>query len=178
MKKMIKNIFCVALAVSMMVLVSACSLLENGPSKETYDGGSTSSASKKSESFGLNETAVFDNLKITATEVKEVKGNTFLKPNSGNIFVGVKFIIENISDEEQTISSILLFDGYVDDVSCDFSISAAVAFDNQMLDGIVAPGKKVIGWYTVEVPENWKTLELNVQSEWLSNTSANFVLNK
>ena len=47
-----------------------------------------------------------------------------------------------------------------------------------MLDGTIAPGKKIIGWYAVEIPENWKTLELNVQSEWLSSTSANFVFNK
>ena len=178
MKKIIKNVLCVALTVSMMVLVSACTLLEDGPAKENYNGNSTPSASKKNESFGLNETAVFENLKITATEVKESKGESFFKPESGNIFVGVNFTIENISDEEQTISSILLFDGYVDDINCELSISASAAFGSKMLDGTLAPGKKLVGWYAVEIPENWKTLELNVQSEWLSSTSANFVFNK
>lgn len=177
MKKIIKNVFCVAFAVSILALTSAC-VLEDAPSKENYVGNPTSSATKKNESFALNETAVFESLKITATEIKESKGESFFRPESGNIFVGVNFTIENISDEEQAISSLLLFDGYVDDVNCELSISASAAFGSKMLDGTLAPGKKLVGWYAVEIPENWKTLELNVQSEWLSSTSANFVFNK
>lgn len=175
-KERIKKVLCAILASVILMSFSACTI-ESGPAKENYEADSTSSASKKSETFSLNETAVFNTLKITATEVKESGGQSFLEPESGNTFVGVKFTIENISDEDQTVSSILLFDAYADDVSCDFSISAAVAFNNQMLDGTIAPGKKVIGWYTVEIPENWETLELNVRAEWLSNTSATFVFN-
>ena len=72
----------------------------------------------------------------------------------------------------------LLFEGYADDVKCDYSLSAACVFDEGTLDGELAPGKKLVGWYALEVPENWNTIELNVQSDWLSDSSAKFVFNK
>ena len=124
--------------------------------------------------FGLNETATFKNLKVTATEMKESVGEGFFTPDSGNVFVGVKFTIENISDEDQAISTLLLFEAYADDVKCNYSISAAAAFPDGTLDGTVAAGKKLVGWYAVEVPENWKTVELDFKAELLSNKTAKF----
>ncbi len=94
------------------------------------------------------------------------------------MFVGIHFTIENISDAEQTISTLFLFDGYAADVKCEYSFSAACAFDEGTLDGNIAPGKKLVGWYALEVPENWNDIELNVQSSWLLGGSAKFVFQK
>ena len=90
----------------------------------------------------------------------------------------MKFTIENISGEDQSISSILLFDAYVDGVKCDYSFSAACSFLDGTLDGTITPGKKLVGWYAVEAPESWKELELQVRSNWLSNKRAEFVFAK
>lgn len=128
--------------------------------------------------LGLNEAATLKNLKLTATELKESKGETYFTPESGKVFVGVKFTIENISNEEQSVSSLLQFGAYADDVKCDYSFSAATAFSVGTLDGTVAPGKKLIGWYAVEVPENWQTIEITFQEDLLSNTTVRFVLEK
>ena len=95
-----------------------------------------------------------------------------------NVFVGVKFTIENISDEEQSISSLLSFTAYIDDVKCDYSISAATVFNEGTLDGSIAPGKKLIGWYSVEIPSDWKNLEIDVKPDILSDNTAKFVLSK
>ena len=76
------------------------------------------------------------------------------------------------------LSTLLLFEGYVDDIKCEYSISAACAFDEGTLDGTLAAGKKLVGWYALEVPKNWKTLELHVLSNWLSNNAAKFVFEK
>ena len=46
------------------------------------------------------------------------------------------------------------------------------------LDGSLAPGKKLVGYYAVEVPEGWQKLELDVQSNWLSSNSARFLFKK
>ena len=123
--------------------------------------------------FGLNETASFEDLKFTATEITENTGTQFLAPDEGNVFVGIKFTIENISDEEQSISSLLLFEPYCDDVEVDYSISAASNFDGN-LDGTIAAGKKMIGYYALEVPKEWNTIELEIKSSWLSDSSATF----
>ncbi len=170
-----KKILCCLLSVILLVSLTAC-VTDDIPTKEAGQTGVSSS--KKEETYGLNDTAAFKTLKFTATEIKESDGETFFKPEDGNVFVGVKFTIENISDEEQTVSSLLLFQGYADDVKCDYSFTAVSAFDGGTLDGSLAAGKKLIGWYALEVPENWSTIELDVQSTWLSNNSAKFVFTK
>lgn len=170
-----KKFLCCVLSVIMLACCSAC-VAEDAPTKQTGQVGTSSI--KKEEIFGLNDTAAFKTLKFTATEIKESSGKSFFTPEEGNVFVGVKFTIENISDEEQAVSSLLLFEGYVDDVKCDYSFSAVSAFDGGTLDGSLAAGKKLVGWYALEVPENWSSIELDVQSNWLSNSSAKFVFNK
>ncbi len=71
----------------------------------------------------------------------------------------------------------MLFEAYIDDVKCDYSVNAACAFDEGTLDGAVSPGKKLVGWYAVEVPADWAELELQFKNEWLngSDESVTFV---
>lgn len=180
-----KKLLYFALAVILAGCLTSCKL-DDSPKKEMH-GSSTVSAAESSATvsqkeeettFGLNESAVFNSLKITATDFSESKGKDFFNPDKGNIFVGIKFTIENISDEEQRVSSLLLFDGYVDDVKSDSSFGAMCVFDEGTLDGTIAPGKKLVGWYAMEVPTDWSTIELIVKPEWLSKTSAKFVFTK
>lgn len=169
-----KKILLLFLGLAICFSTTACTI-EDEPSKEA--GNTSTQVTADKTTYGLNETAVFTDLKFTADEIKVSDGDNFFTPESGNIFVGVKFTIENISDEEQSVSSLLLFEGYADDVKCEYSFNAACAFPDGELDGSIAPGKKLVGWYAVEVPENWSTLELNVQSSWLASKSATFVFN-
>lgn len=162
-------------AMMMSMLLTGC--LESAPSKQTNntDGTEKTNSQSSDSTFGLNETAVFSNISVTATECKESSGDGLWQPDEGNVFVGVKFTVENTSDTDQTISSLLLFDAYVDGVKCAYSFSANTAFSDGTLDGTVSPGKKLVGYYGVEVPSDWQELELQVQSSWLSNAKAAFV---
>ena len=172
MKKVLATVFVLMMCVSF----AACGEIDT-PSKEVSKASESSEASQtknQEQTFGLNETAVFNDVKFTATSLEESKGKDFFEPEQGKVFVGIKFTVENISDEEQNISSLLLFEGYADDIKCDYSINASLAFEGS-LDGSLAPGKKLIGYYSLEVPEDWKKIELDVQSNWLSSTSARFV---
>ncbi len=172
------------IVMAMTAALSSCTInySENPPVKETNAKINETEAKEtkpQKVTFALNETAVFDNLKFTVTELKESNGgDTFFKPESGNVFVGIKFTIENISKESQNVSSMLLFDGYVNDVKCSYSFSANGAFDVGILDGTIAPGKKLVGYYSLEVPADWSNIELNVQQSWLSNNIATFVFEK
>lgn len=170
-----KRIAAMILALVMSLSLAACSA-NDAPSKEEQ-GKNEPAQTEQKNTFGLNETAVFKDLKFTATTLEESKGEQFFEPESGNVFVGIQFTIENISDEEQSVSSVLLFDAYADDVKCSYSLSATMAFDGT-LDGSLAPGKKLVGYYAVEVPEGWQKLELDVQSNWLSSNSARFLFEK
>ncbi len=146
------------------------------PVKETDNNTSQSTSNEDTSNltFGLDETAVFENIKVTASEVKESDGSTYNTPDDGMVFVGVKFTVENISDEDQAMSSLLLFDAYVDSVKCDYSFGAAVDFSGT-IDGTISPGKKLVGWYAVEIPKDWEELELQVKSSWVDSSSAIFI---
>ena len=170
-----KRILSMLLAVVLSFSFAAC-VADDSPTKEQGEAAQTQNV--KEETFGLNDTAVFSDMKFTATEVKESYGDEFFTPENGNVFVGVKFTVENISDEDVVVSSLLLFEGYADDVKCEYSFAAACAFDEGTLDGDIAPGKKLVGWYALEVPENWSSIELDVQSNWLSDNSAKFIFTK
>ncbi len=171
-----KKFLCCILCAVIGVLMTAC-FAEETPAKEIGKGVQASSEEKELV-FGLNDTAAFKDLKFTASEILESDGDDFFTPEKDKIFVGVKFTVENISNEEQAVSSLLLFEGYVDDIKCEYSFNAACAFDEGTLDGSLAPGKKLVGWYALEVPKNWSSIELNVQSNWLSSNTARFVLEK
>ena len=174
-----KKLASLLLAAVLCLSVCGCDFLEeDSPTKETGSSATASKSQTKNETFGLNDTAVFDDIRVTATNILQSKGKGFFEPEDGKIFVGVKFEIENISDEDQVVSSILLFNAYVDSVKCGYSISATSAFDEGTLDGTITPGKKLIGYYAVEVPTDWKELELQVQSSWLSSARAAYVFRK
>ena len=177
-----KKILCLIIAFVLTLCLAGCVVIDtpsdNDPIKETSSASTptpTTEAPAKT-TFGLNETATFKNLKFTASELLESEGENFFTPASGKIFVGVKFTIENISSETQNVSSLLLFEAYCDDIKLEYSFNATCAFDGT-LDGEVAPGKKLVGYYAVEVPENWGTVELVVRQDWLSNKSATFAFN-
>lgn len=165
---------------AVLVLWQVGSNADTEPIKEpTLSSAPTSEeVSTDRTTFGLHETAAFRTIRVTAQELQESFGKSFYEAEDGKVFVGVKFTIENISEEDQSISSILLFDAYVDGVKCDYSFSAACSFSDGTLDGTITPGKKLVGWYAVEVPESWKELELQVRSNWLSNKRAEFVFTK
>ena len=158
MRKILCYILCVVFSLTFMACDS-----DNSPTKQASNTSQKSEITED-ETYSLNESAVFTDLKFTATEIKESIGNGIFVPQSDNVFVGIKFDIENISDEEQHISSLLLFEGYVDDVKVDYSLNAACDFNEGTIDGSIAPGKKLIGWYALEVPSDWKNIEIHVLS--------------
>lgn len=172
-----KKIVSILMALSLFFCLVGCDVLDDAPKKETGNVSQSENddkAEQKDTTFALTETAVFDNMKITAEELKESDGDILFKPETGKTFVGIKFTVENISKEEMTVSSLLLFEGYVDDVKNSMSITASTVF-GETLDGTIAVGKKLVGWYAMEVPNDWENIELDVKSDWLSNTSAKFV---
>ncbi|MBQ7876691.1 MAG: DUF5067 domain-containing protein [Clostridia bacterium] len=162
-----KKLVSIVLSVVLVFAFAGCS-----GSKVTNEAGEAVSE------FALNETADFDGLKITAVNMEETKGKDYFTAGEGNVFVGVEFLIENTTEEEVNMSSLLMFEAYADDMSCDYSITGTSAFGGETVDGAVASGKKLQGWYAIEVPEDWKTIEMKVSPDIMDDKSATFVFNK
>jgi RNA polymerase subunit RPABC4/transcription elongation factor Spt4 len=155
------------------IIVPQGSNIQRGDPGAQTNQGTTSTGNLV---FGLNETAIFPNLNITALEVKTSTGNMFSAPESGNIFVGVRFEVENTSDRDQMISSFLLFDAYADGVKADLAIMAIGEFNGGTIDGTLSPGRKLTGWFPIEISTSTKTIEYEVKSNWLRNDKAIFTI--
>jgi hypothetical protein len=146
----------------------------NDEDNQAEDNDDSGSPSVVDERFVIGDTAEFKNLRITADEI--IINDTwednlwgFFEPSAGNRFVAVRFTIENISDEHQWVSSMLLFEGYVDGVKLEYSFEADFGLEGT-LEGDLAPGRRMVGYYGVEVSENATELELEVRTRWLANT--------
>lgn len=123
----------------------------------------TETADKKEDNiFLVGETAELSKIVVSMVNVTESTGSAYNTPTEGNVFVLCEFEIANNSDEEITVSSMMSFEGYCDDYSCTYSLSAIMEKGNKnQLDGTVAPGKKINGVIGYEVPADWKELEIH-----------------
>ncbi len=116
---------------------------------------------------------------VTLNKVSESKGSEFNKPEDGNVFLLANFTIENNSDKELAISSLMSFDAYQDGFATSLSLSALIDKENeQQLDGTIAPGKKMKGVVGYEVPANYKQFEINVKIDVWSSKNIEFIYSK
>ncbi|MDB8792709.1 DUF4352 domain-containing protein [Romboutsia sp. 1001216sp1] len=118
--------------------------------------------SNKTEVFNIGDTIELDKFKITVNEVKTTNGSDFIKPQEDNEFLYVDATVENISDKEQTVSSVLMFK--VVDKDGRAMKQTIVENANGQLDGTIGPGRKMTGEYVVEVPKDATGLELQFDS--------------
>lgn len=123
--------------------------------------------SRKTEVFNIGDTIELDKFKITVNEVKTTNGSDFIKPQEGNEFLYVDATVENISDKEQTVSSVLMFK--VVDKDGRAMKQTIVENANGQLDGTIGPGRKMTGEYVVEVPKDATGLELQFDSSLAGN---------
>lgn len=123
--------------------------------------------SNKTEVFNIGDTIELDKFKITVNEVKTTNGSDFIKPQEGNEFLYVDATVENISDKEQTVSSVLMFK--VVDKDGRAMKQTIVENANGQLDGTIGPGRKMTGEYVVEVPKDATGLELQFDSSLAGN---------
>lgn len=148
-------------------------------------GSSTSDDKKKAEedkgpkTYEVGQTVELKDLKFTVNKVYTIQSaNQFIKPNDGNDFIGIDCTVENTSDSEKSISSIMMFkvvdkDGR--DINMSFTgVTAAAA---GQLDGSVGAGRKMTGVYAVEVPKGTTGLELEFNADIISSKRVIIKLN-
>lgn len=119
--------------------------------------------------FGVGESAELNDVIVTMRAVKENNGTSFNTPSEGNVFIVCEFEIENNSNAELGISSLLSFEAYIDGYSTGVSLSALLTSDIPQLDGTIAPGKKMRGVVGYEASSDWNTIEIRFKSNvWSS----------
>ncbi|MBE6996057.1 MAG: DUF5067 domain-containing protein [Ruminococcaceae bacterium] len=126
--------------------------------------------------FYVGETAELKGVNVALVSVTESTGSAFNTPTEGNVFVLCEFEIANNSNKEITVSSVLSFEAYCDDYTCNFSLGALLEKGNKnQLDGNVAAGKKFNGVIGYEVPADWKELEIIFTPDFWSGKDITFI---
>lgn len=87
-----------------------------------------------------------------------ISDNQFIQPEAGNKFVFFELEFENISDSDESISSMVGFNCYADNNSCDQKF----LIEND-LSASLSPGRKTKGKVCFEVPENAQVIELEYE---------------
>ena len=169
-----KKLFALFSVLVVLFTFVACS--DSEPVK--VDGSNT--GTEKTETgdpiFKVGDTAMLNDINVTLVGIHESTGSEYFKPAEGKVFIQCEFNIENNSDEDLAVSSLLCFTAYCDDYACELSISAMVEDNGKaQLDGTVVPGKKMNGIVGYEVPENWQELEIHFIPDLLSTTDIVFV---
>jgi hypothetical protein len=111
------------------------------------------------------------NFTLTLEAVNKPPGSDYNKPAEGKEFVELVLVIENISEKDASVSSLLMFDAYVDGYAVSESLSAQIASDIPTMDGALAAGKKLRGKLAYELPAGWKELEVDADLTALSFSS-------
>lgn len=172
----------ITIVLALVIIIGIGSSL-GGNKPETSNANSStakSNESKKNETktFKVGDVVQLKNYKITVNKVYNVAGNDFAKPKDGNEFIAVDCTVENISDKEQVISSMIMFKVVdKDGRACEYSLTGQTAANAGQLDGKIGAGRKITGVYVVEVPKGKKGLELEFDSSLLTGGQVVVTLN-
>lgn len=110
--------------------------------------------------FSVGEKVELNNVVATLVSVTESKGSSFNTPTAGNVFLLAEFEIENNTNSDMAVSSMMSFKAYVDGYSTNLSLSALIEKSGNQLDGSISAGKKMRGSVGYEVPADWKEFEI------------------
>ncbi len=123
---------------------------------------------KKNEpkTFKVGDVVQLKDYKVAVNKIRTSNGDDMNKPKDGNEFFYVDCTIENISNKEQTISSIMMFK--VEDKDGRAFDQELATDSNGQLDGQVASGRKISGEYVVQVPKGKTGLDLVFDSSLLT----------
>lgn len=168
----------IIVVIIVIAVISAFTGGDDEPKKVGEAQTENQKVEEKKDTFSLGEIAELDNVRVTLSDYKENTGSEWNKPADGNVFILVQFEIENNSNEEIAVSSMISFEAYADDYAVNLSIGALAENEETQLDGTIAAGKKMKGWIGYEVPSDWKKFEVHfVDSIW-SSTPFKFVIEK
>ena len=122
--------------------------------------------------FNVGDVVETEDFKITyESAAPYTSDNEFIQPKDGYEYWEFKFKFENISDRDQTVSSIVDWECYADNNKVD----SAWIGDNNGLDGTLSAGRSTEGTIYYEVPQNAEKIELEYDINFWENDKIIFV---
>lgn len=107
--------------------------------------------------FVVGDIVETEDLRITFVSANPyTSDNQFIQPKEGYEYWKFEFAFENISDEDQSVSSMLNWECYADDTMTDQTWIG----DENGLDGTLSPGRKTQGSVYFEIPVDSQSIEI------------------
>ncbi len=134
---------------------------------ETVDNNKTPAKIDTEEAkqpfYTIGETATMQRSTIKLLEVKECSPKEeYTEPQDGYVFVSVKVEITNTTDSTHYATTDAA-EAYCNDVLLDDSYYASLSAPGDEASGDIAPGKKLVGWFSFEAPADWEEIEVVYQ---------------
>lgn len=145
--------------------------------EETKDNQEEKKPEEK-DMYGVGEKATVNDVSVTLVGVEESTGAEFFTPDEGNVFVLCEFEIENNSNKDINVSSLISFESYIDDYSTTLDLTAESSSNKNKLDGTVAAGKKMNGIIGYQTKAAWSTIEIKFTPDFWSGKDMTFVYSK
>lgn len=168
--------------VGIVLIAAAFGGGEKQPQKVEDESQDKSNGTQASDNgpviFGVGDSAELNGVVVTLVDVQESQGSGLVSPSEGNVFITCEFVIENNSNADVGVSSLLSFEAYIDDYAASISLSALTSSGKSQLDGAVAPGKKMSGVVGYEAPSDWKSIEIRFKSNVWSSSEYIFAYTK
>ncbi|MBQ8797186.1 MAG: DUF5067 domain-containing protein [Oscillospiraceae bacterium] len=160
-----------------ILIIGALSGGSDEPSKVGSVDSATSTQPPKSE-FTVGDKVELNDIVVTLVNVSENNGGNYMVPQDGKVFVVCEFEIENNSDREIAVSSMMSFEAYIDDYSTQMNLSAMLSTEKSQLDGSVAPGKKMNGVIGYEADAGWSNIEVRFTPDFWAGKDIIFTYSK
>ena len=107
--------------------------------------------------FNVGDVVETDSFRITYESAGEyTNDNEFLQPKDGYVYWEFKFKFENISNTDQTVSTMMDWECYADNSKAD----QTWIVDDNGLDGKLSAGREAEGAVYFEVPKDAESIEL------------------
>lgn len=110
-----------------------------------------------SDSFSIGDIVETDYMRITFVSADQyIEENEFMQPKEGYEYWRFEFNFENISDTDQTVSSMMDWECYADNQNVD----QTWLVDDNGLDATLSPGRTTQGAVYFEIPEDAESIEI------------------
>lgn len=112
---------------------------------------------ESSNSFSVGDIVETDYMRITFVSADQyIEENEFMQPKEGYEYWRFEFNFENISDTDQTVSSMMDWECYADNQNAD----QTWLVDDSGLDATLSPGRTTQGAVYFEIPEDAESIEI------------------
>lgn len=132
----------------------------------------TQQAEEKNNIFQVGDVVETNDFRITYISAGEYKSdNEYLQPKDGYVYWEFEFKFENISDTDQTVSSIMDWECYADNSKVDQTYIG----DDNGLDATLSAGRETQGTIYFEVPADTQNIELEYDINYWQSDKIIFV---